>query len=214
MKRNSVIKAVLFAIWSYCLSVHADIVWSGDINLQLDYTSYIVTPDDPLPQPGIAEFDFNNDGTIDLLLNHSRGMELTPLNGCALVNHGESLAQEDFWGNYDLGITIDSSLAWGTDEALLVKYSHSDAYGDSYIGPWIVHRQGTLGFSFEENGQTHYGWLRMSNQYGSSVLVHDFAYESLPNEGIVAGAIPEPSSVGLLAIGAMGIWTLRKRKNR
>lgn len=178
-------KNIILIILSFCgFSVYADIVWSGEMDLQLGYTSI----------PCIYELDFNDDGVIDLLVNHSRGLQITPTNGCALVNHGEILAQQDFYGDYQTGVVIDSSLAWTTDQERLVYYSHSDAYGDYYAGLWMLARKGTLGFSFEENGQTHYGWLRMSNQYRESVILHDFAYESLPNQGIVAGFPPLDSS--------------------
>lgn len=80
MNKTIRIGALFIAILSFCeFSVSADIVWSGDMDLQRDYTS----------EPHIFELDFNEDGIIDLLLNHSRGIELTPVNGCALVNHGE-----------------------------------------------------------------------------------------------------------------------------
>jgi len=194
------------------LSVYADIIWSGDMNLQLDYAPTHSTPGAPSSDPSIFELDFNEDGIIDLLLNYSDGIQVTPANGSALVNHGEILAQEDVWGDFNLGPVVNSSLTWGNDAESLAYYSYSDAYGDVYTGPWVMARQGTLGLSFQAGGQTHYGWLRMSNQYGESVTVHDFAYESSPDTGIIAGAVPEPSSVALFTIGAIGAWILRKEK--
>lgn len=214
MKNISTIGSLIIATLSCCgLTVSADIVWSGNMNLKLDYAPFSVSPDDPPTGPHIFELDVNTDGTTDLLINHYRGITLTPTNGCALVNHGEILAQEDVFGNYSLGEVIDSSLAWGTDTENLVYYRYSDAYGDHYnLGPWTIAQKGALGLSFDVDGQTHYGWLRMSNQYGESVIVHDYAYESVTNNGIVAGAIPEPSSIMLLLVGAGGIWMVRGKR--
>jgi hypothetical protein len=39
----------------------------------------------------------------------------------------------------------------------------------------------------------------------------DFAYED-SGAGILAGAIPEPSSLGLLALGATGLLARRRRQ--
>ncbi|MFM7481024.1 MAG: hypothetical protein ACKO4V_07865 [Planctomycetota bacterium] len=69
-----------------------------------------------------------------------------------------------------------------------------------------------LGFSFASGSNLFYGWARVSvNQAGGSFIVHDWAYEN-SGGGIVAGAVPAPGALGLLAVGASGLGLLRGRK--
>jgi PEP-CTERM motif-containing protein len=67
------------------------------------------------------------------------------------------------------------------------------------------------GFMFDMGGQEHYGWVRMEIS-SSTLIAYDFAYESAPGTAIVAGAVPEPSSLALLAAGAGGMAFRRRRK--
>ncbi len=83
-----------------------------------------------------------------------------------------------------------------------------------------------LGFSFEVSGATHYGWFRLSHndvpmslpgggyQRSATLIIHDLAWETEPNKGIIAGAVPEPSSVFLVFLGAFTLWGLKFRKER
>lgn len=61
----------------------------------------------------------------------------------------------------------------------------------------------------------HYGWLDIEGVITSPVLrIHGWAYETEPGKGIIAGAIPEPSSLVLILAGAGGLWMLRKKRFR
>ncbi|QDV92012.1 hypothetical protein RAS2_31230 [Phycisphaerae bacterium RAS2] len=71
-----------------------------------------------------------------------------------------------------------------------------------------------VGFRFqnEATGQIHYGTARIQmggTTGGQPRNIVDYAYESTPGVGIVACA-PEPSSLALLALGAVGL--IRRRK--
>jgi hypothetical protein len=77
---------------------------------------------------------------------------------------------------------------------------------------------GYVGFEFDLNGDTRYGWARLNlnanllNDPVATVL--DFAYED-SGLGIEVGAVPEPSTLalGCLAAGAFGL-TLWRRKRK
>lgn len=77
-----------------------------------------------------------------------------------------------------------------------------------------------VGFRFqnEANGnQTHYGWVRVSlgGTLTSPRALVEYAYDDIAGTSIAAGdigAIPEPSTFGLLAAGAMGLATFRRRR--
>ena len=75
---------------------------------------------------------------------------------------------------------------------------------------------GFIGFAFDPDNiagaQTFFGWARMSvgdNATTSGVVV-DWAYDDT-GAGIAAGTAPEPTSLGLLALGAAGLLAFRRR---
>ena len=111
----------------------------------------------------------------------------------------------------DLNSGINSSEQWYRDgnwDALIIVLS------TGHTGEFYNHR-GFVGLEFEADDGTHYGWLDVEGIQGRpSVQIRGWAYEIEPNKGIVAGAIPEPSSMILFIVGIAGVWTLRKRKNR
>ena len=77
---------------------------------------------------------------------------------------------------------------------------------------------GYVGVRFRIGQNTHYGWMRLTiNPQGPAgtnpraITLHEFAYESTPNAGIAAG-VPEPTSLGLLALGSLGLAAHRRRR--
>ena len=63
-------------------------------------------------------------------------------------------------------------------------------------------------------GDFRYGWARVdvTEVNGGTATLFSYAYESAPNTGIEAGAVPEPGTLALLAIGA-GALALRRRRD-
>ena len=84
---------------------------------------------------------------------------------------------------------------------------------------WPASKQGFAGFSFTTGkGGTDYGWVRLEfmlgrNQAADSITALDWAYTNGPITSGNGGA-PEPSTfaMALLAAGAAGVVTLRKRR--
>lgn len=78
------------------------------------------------------------------------------------------------------------------------------------IGPWAG-QSGYLGFSFYnlESESAHYGWLEMEENDGWLRLKR-WAYESENNRPLLAGQIPEPSSLMLLMASAGMVWRRRR----
>lgn len=82
--------------------------------------------------------------------------------------------------------------------------------------PWLGATNAFLGMQVDvPGGSLHYGWVRLSVD-ANNVVVHDMAIESDAGAPIRAGAgaaIPEPGSLGLLALGAAGLVAWRRRRS-
>jgi hypothetical protein len=94
----------------------------------------------------------------------------------------------------------------GPDPRFANEYAH--------LGNFVGTR-GFVGLKFDiPGGSPHYGFLDVEiAASGFQLTLHGGAYESQADTPIVAG-VPEPGSLGLLALGAGGLaaWRLRRRK--
>ena len=79
--------------------------------------------------------------------------------------------------------------------------------------------EGFVGFRFDDGaGGDLFGWARITFDPGTdnTFTVNEFAYTTDPDHQIAAGqtsAVPEPTSLGLLALGAVGVLANRRRKS-
>jgi hypothetical protein len=95
------------------------------------------------------------------------------------------------------------------------------AYGPGYANSeWAFAgaNSGYLGIRFNIGANTHYAWVRVTVALATdpqprAFTLHEWAYESTPDAGIAAGAgaVPEASSLGLLALGSIGLAARRRR---
>jgi PEP-CTERM motif len=88
------------------------------------------------------------------------------------------------------------------------------AFRGGYGGDqWLAAGEGYVGFRFDTGSGVQYGWVHL-NMNGSplnSFSLVDFAWAD-PGENIVTGQIPEPGSIALLALGAVGLVVWRKQR--
>jgi hypothetical protein len=118
-------------------------------------------------------------------------------------------------------------------------YSRSSNTAQFWKGPWANGGKGStnryLGFKFKIDGQFHYGWARLSVSTPAhgpyKATLTGYAYETIPNKGIVAGQESGPAeigeninkvnptsafrsaSLGLLGLGAAGLLIWRKKED-
>ncbi len=86
-------------------------------------------------------------------------------------------------------------------------------------GPYFYNFVGTGGYVGLQwdigNGDVRYGWARVdvTEVNNGTATLYSFAYESDANMPITAGAVPEPTSLALLAAGG-GALALGRRRRR
>ena len=100
-------------------------------------------------------------------------------------------------------------------------FYHSVNQIDYFTNLWFPEETGFIGLEFRDAADNaHYAWIRMElvefeytdGSPSAAIRIIDWAYESSINTSINAGAVPEPSSLGLLAMGAAGIHALRRKR--
>lgn len=80
-------------------------------------------------------------------------------------------------------------------------------------GVWDSSHDGYLGFRTDTTGGS-YGWVRYSYTRSdgvSTMTLYDAAYETVADADIMAGAVPEPTTLALLCLGALGLLAQRRR---
>jgi hypothetical protein len=95
---------------------------------------------------------------------------------------------------------------------------YENANNNGVAGQWSNSQitDGYVGIELNTGSGTDYGWLEFQDNPTASsptLTLEDWAYDSTPGEAIVAGPVPEPSTVALLGVGALGfVASLRKRR--
>jgi len=179
-------------------AAHAEISYSGELDLSIaQFNSQFVDFDgDGFADIQLKNYVFGGGNYQGLFVGYAPGKVVGFFNG---IGYASALAA---------GTTIDALATAGGPFAASMAYGANNPnaefnnVNDAYIG-----------LEFPIGGVSHFAWMRVSidNAAGSFVL-HDWAYETEPGAGIAAGAIPAPGALGLLAAGAAGLTTLRKRR--
>lgn len=186
MKKQLLNKGYVFIFTVMLFSISA--------NAQMVYTD--VNPDDTTSQ-GTYNLDLNNDGTTDFEITHSiitiicngpkanRYIRVTPLGTNQVSSYSVNNATK-----MALNANIDASvLTWNDSANQLMAYrTHSLACTPAYSGgQWLSAVDGYLGLKLNSGGNTYYGWARLNTSDANSFTIIDYAYNSIPNQPILAG---------------------------
>jgi hypothetical protein len=73
--------------------------------------------------------------------------------------------------------------------------------------------RGALGVKFPAGGNTHYGYIDVTQQTDGTITLHGYAYNDVPGAPITTAAVPEPTCCGwLMAIGLpLAVANIRRR---
>ena len=186
----------------------------------------VYTPADIYFTSGSVFIDLNHDATNDfkfLIGYGGRGLELNVngnLNsGAGVVGRGHSasaLASGAMIGPRAPFLHVKPK------SALMAEVFLNSSTSTSFRGKWGNAGDKYLGLRFAINGQAHYGWAEFNvvgpgGYLGTTLL--GYAYDTVANQAMRAGqtasapsATPEPATLGLLALGFLGLAAWRRRK--
>ena len=167
----------------------------------------LALPDLVLP---FAETDFDVTGDTTFNFKTSRGLSASGDN----INSGNiSLIRSG--GNNDRvstsflqdGDVMDSTVSVTHNYLLLASFDSTPSSGE-----------GIVGLVIDTGPTTSYGYYQFDYQTngtisGTTISFSNGFYESTPNTAITVNvsAVPEPSSMGLLALSALGVLSRRRR---
>jgi len=180
-------------------------------------------PNQPAPHPGVVSIPFASDAVV--FAGFFEGCPECPPGHIATARWVSVRP----YGNLDLdlglsrGYQIGSQARFGAGGTIT---GWSRACGPSVNGGWYCNSfgggpwSGYLGVRFWMYGQRspHYGWVALSLSQGGGTVT-GFAYETLAGHPIDAGQTfdtPEPGTLGLLALGSLGLgyWRRKKQESR
>ena len=173
----------------------------------------------------LHDIDMNSDGTVDFVFRAYTSFSTYSTTG----NRSVAIPQGglDFGSfsiplaeGFEIGPTLSDPLSWqssfqpGFPPGYWVGQTLHvfDSIGAS--GFWQPNLTGYLGVEFQIKGNAHYGWIRLSTlpfPTANGGTIHDWAYNSIPGEFILAGQVPEPGTVALLLAGGGFLWWRAKR---
>ncbi|MFT6863497.1 MAG: hypothetical protein ACJAVK_002058 [Akkermansiaceae bacterium] len=179
----------------------------------------VVNADYPSSEIGRETYDFdvNNDGRTDwsIIVSLSRfgsngvNVQAAPTTGFIY----QQLSLDDFALiiPLDAGTVIGSSLEdpaniWyhGYGQGLS-SWANNQPFGSFYL------QEGYLGFEFESDEGTHYGYAYLESLSTERMRISQVAWETEPGKAIQAGYVPEPSSSLLLILSIFMTLVQRKR---
>jgi hypothetical protein len=107
---------------------------------------------------------------------------------------------------YEVGDTLADGRRW-SDHAV-TSTGGLGGWNFYFIGEWAFGGVGYIGLYADDVDGRHYGWAHIDLTLYNAVELYEFAFESEPDTPTIA---PEPTTLGLLALGATALLARRKR---
>ena len=201
----------------------ADIIWSGERDVWLAINEF---------NPGyILNLDLNEDSTTDFIIQWDWPVAMGNLvvkpqlglngvvNRVAAEVRAPSTIYKPFPFSSDvlIGNVLIDGRQWSSRDHEMVVWMAGSDWQPHGVGPWgepygpIDHMY--MGVEFDAADGIHYGWVEMSVPNSPEAYVHSWAYNTVPGESILTGAVPEPATVLLFGIGGLSAWVLRRNQS-
>jgi len=158
--------------------------------------------------PGTVDFQFMNDigwtrwGGGGFLTVHGMGL-WSRVNGYPL--RSGIIGSTTLW--FRNGAFLETCGAYNPRDTQIIRWC---------AGPWVDQKDAYLGLEFQIGDSVHYGWARLNVGWGGPAELISYAYNAVPNQPIGVGEgdqnLPEPGTLGLLALGSLGLSFRRRRK--
>lgn len=189
-----------------------------------------------IPSSGVAtslaQFDLNGDGALDIQFKQENLNPLGQANAFvdvlsnSIAAYGENLIAGQWYpyGKYAFNLVPGALLSANSPSYVnssfpgwLVQYGWMASGGlgtGTYSSQFQQAGPGYVGVQFKSVAGTHFGWVRveMTGDAYNGITVTDWAYNSTPDAPILVGQVPEPGSLGLLALGGVGVLAWRKKR--
>ena len=96
-----------------------------------------------------------------------------------------------------------------TGPYLLYNLSRGGDGGGEFARANSRQTEGYVGVQFFAADGLHYGWIRVRGGNYNDGRILDYAYNTVPGQGLAAGVVPEPSTLALLALGVAALFKFR-----
>jgi hypothetical protein len=171
-----------------------------------------------------SPLDLNSDGVTDFVFGYgvaSLGLSpegdnqflIWPSGGLNIGGDLEPLPE-----GFEIGPNSgdDSWMEWFTHAGYANLITCLNGSGGYTVAGRFAGQRAYIGVEFDIDGATHYGWIDIAvATYSPGGTLYGWGYETVPGVSILAGAaVPEPSTLHLIAIGAAACLLPPRRKER